>query len=90
MINLGRTFHGKEIPRFSEDELNRVVQQHWNDAISPNLSFADLYRHKRQVAFTPMQELVLSKWYLDRSIVIGDAAHKVWNAINIQRSRALF
>jgi len=76
-VNLGRVFTGSEIPQLTESDIDRVVQEHWDDHITPDVRLSDLYKYKRNVVFSPMREFVYEKWHLNRSIVLGDAAHQV-------------
>ncbi|KAJ5233819.1 monooxygenase [Penicillium citrinum] len=80
-VNLGRALTGSEIPRLTESDIDRVVQEHWDDRITPDIRLADLYKHKRNVVFSPMREFVYKKWHLNRSIVLGDAAHQMTSNI---------
>ncbi|OQE29512.1 hypothetical protein PENSTE_c002G05463 [Penicillium steckii] len=80
-VNMGRVLTGSEIPHLTESDIEKVVQEHWDDQITPDVRFSDLYRHKRNVVFSPMREFVFAKWHLKRSIVLGDAAHQMTSNI---------
>ncbi|KAL4999143.1 hypothetical protein BDV10DRAFT_193812 [Aspergillus recurvatus] len=75
--NMGKTYHGAQIPRFSEEDKERIVQEHWNDRITSDLRMSDLYKAKQHLICTPLTEIVYQKWHFGRMIVLGDAAHKM-------------
>lgn len=75
--NLGKTYHGANIPCFTEEDKERIVQEHWNDRITPDLRMSDLYKAKQHLVCTPLRETEYRKWSLGRMIVLGDASHTV-------------
>ncbi|KAJ5633952.1 hypothetical protein N7528_001794 [Penicillium herquei] len=76
MKNLGQTFHGREIPHFSEKDKEEMVKEHWNDKVAPGIAVSDLYNNRlRPLFMAPMREYVHKKWHLGRMMIIGDAAH---------------
>lgn len=78
MKNLGKTYHGEDIPRFGFKDEKRIIEEHWNDRIGPEISFSDLYNNPlRPTVLRPMREFTYSKWFLHRMLIIGDAAHQV-------------
>ncbi|KAL4863041.1 hypothetical protein BDV12DRAFT_206836 [Aspergillus spectabilis] len=72
---LAKTYRGADIPRFSEEDKEQIIQEHWNDRIAPDLLMSDLYKAKQQLVCTPLREIVHHKWSLCRMIVLGDASH---------------
>lgn len=74
---MGKTLYGSEIPRFTKEDEEKLVKEHWDDHITPSLKFSDLYKHKISSVYTPLPEYVYKKWYFQRIMTIGDAAHKV-------------
>ncbi|KAJ5679112.1 monooxygenase [Penicillium macrosclerotiorum] len=78
MVKLQQTFHGSEIPRFSDQDMEKVIQEHWNDPIAPGVNFSDLYNNRLSRTFLkPMREFIYKKWHLDRMMIIGEAAHQM-------------
>ncbi|KAK0664378.1 FAD-dependent monooxygenase andE [Lasiodiplodia hormozganensis] len=74
-----KTLHGmeNEIPRrFSEEEKKAVAEKFWNDPIVENVTFGDLYKNNYSAILTALPEFVFSKFFFQRIITIGDAAHK--------------
>ncbi|KAE8419529.1 hypothetical protein BDV36DRAFT_282175 [Aspergillus pseudocaelatus] len=76
MSNMGKTFYGADIPRLDNKELDALAQKHWNDHITPDVRFSDLYKNRMSTIYTPMRECVDRKWHLNRVMLIGDAVHK--------------
>ncbi|KAH7007915.1 hypothetical protein B0J12DRAFT_692087 [Macrophomina phaseolina] len=74
--DLGKTYYGADNPRFGKKDEEDVVVRHWNDAITEKIRFSDLYDRKTTSVCTPLHEYVVRAWHSQRSIVIGDAAHK--------------
>ncbi|PWY82319.1 monooxygenase [Aspergillus eucalypticola CBS 122712] len=77
MEKMKQTYYGADIPRFSEEDKQRTLQEHWNDQVTPNVRLSDLYKRQLSTIYTPMPEFVYKKWHLGRIITIGDACHKV-------------
>ncbi|KAJ5112244.1 hypothetical protein N7532_000289 [Penicillium argentinense] len=74
--NMGKALHGSEIPRFTKDEEESLAREHWDDCITPNLRFSELYKNKISSVYTALPEYVYKRWYFQRVMTIGDAAHK--------------
>jgi 2-polyprenyl-6-methoxyphenol hydroxylase-like FAD-dependent oxidoreductase len=81
---LDKTYHGTDIPHFSKEDEEQIVQEHWNDHITPDLRMSDLYKARQHLVCTPLREIMYHKWSLNRMIVLGDASHTV------RRSRSGF
>lgn len=82
-----KTLHGmeNEIPRrFSEEEKKAVAEKFWNDPIVENVTFGDLYKNNYSAILTALPEFVFSKFFFQRIITIGDAAHKVSDSHSAQ------
>ncbi|KAJ5295636.1 hypothetical protein N7508_010457 [Penicillium antarcticum] len=76
VLNMGKTLYGDDIPRFTKADEEAVAKQHWNDRITPDLQFSDLYKSKVASVHTALPEYVYKKWYFQRMMTIGDASHK--------------
>lgn len=68
--------YGDEIPKFTQEDQERVLAQKQDDPITPNLTFKDVLDRKISSVLVPLEEHVFRKWYFKRIITIGDAAHK--------------
>ncbi|PYH93622.1 DUF747-domain-containing protein [Aspergillus ellipticus CBS 707.79] len=75
--NFSYTYYGTDIPQFTREDMARVIQEHWNDPVTPDLRLSDLYGARMGAVYTPMREFVYKKWHLERMITVGDACHKV-------------
>ncbi|KAL4877357.1 hypothetical protein BJY04DRAFT_198250 [Aspergillus karnatakaensis] len=73
--NLGKSLRNDEVPRFTEEDKQRLVQEHWHDKITPSLTLGDLYKCHQRVIHTPLREGIHKKWHLGRIMTIGDASH---------------
>ncbi|KAJ5328481.1 hypothetical protein N7452_008871 [Penicillium brevicompactum] len=76
VVNMGKTFYGADIPRFSKEEEEALAREHWDDQLTPGLRFSDLYTSKIASVYTALPEYVYKKWYFQRTMTIGDASHK--------------
>ncbi|KAJ0417975.1 hypothetical protein BJY00DRAFT_303093 [Aspergillus carlsbadensis] len=74
---MDRTYFGSDIPKFTQADQERFAREHWDDQITADVRFSDLYRAKQEVIHTPLREFIYSKWHLNRMIVLGDASHKM-------------
>ncbi|KAF7617473.1 putative monooxygenase [Aspergillus flavus] len=77
MSHMGKTFYGPNIPRLDEKEQDALAQKHWNDHITPDVRFSELYKNRISTIYTPMRECVDRNWHLNRVMLIGDAVHKM-------------
>ncbi|OKO98097.1 2-heptyl-3-hydroxy-4(1H)-quinolone synthase [Penicillium subrubescens] len=78
MKKLRRTCHGTEIPHFLPEDSDTILQEHQNDPVGPGVFVSDL-REKllRPTVLKPMREFTYQKWFLQRMLIIGDAAHQM-------------
>ncbi|KAL3442923.1 hypothetical protein BJX65DRAFT_298688 [Aspergillus insuetus] len=83
-----QTLLGDDIDSF-EGNTEGLVQEHWDDRITPNVQFADLYKHRLSVIHTPLREYVYDRWHLARTIVLGDASHKMTPILGLGGNSAL-
>lgn len=76
-VNLGKTYYGKDIPRFSKEDEDKVVEEHRADRITDTMTFGDIYQHRISSVLTALPEYSFKKWHFNRIITIGDSVHKV-------------
>ncbi|PWY91990.1 FAD/NAD(P)-binding domain-containing protein [Aspergillus sclerotioniger CBS 115572] len=74
---LDQIYYGADIPRFTDEDKEKILQDHMNDQITPDIRLSDLYSRALTTSCTPMAEFVYKNWHLGRMITIGDACHKV-------------
>ncbi|WZH45342.1 FAD_binding_3 domain-containing protein [Fusarium acuminatum] len=75
-VKLPVPLYGKDIPRYTKDDEEKLVQEHASDKITPEVTFGQLYTARTISTLTPLHEYVFKKWHYKRIITIGDAAHK--------------
>ncbi|KAJ5686680.1 hypothetical protein N7536_009299 [Penicillium majusculum] len=74
--NMGKTYYGADIPRFTKEEEEAFAKEHFDDQITPTLKFSALYKSKTSSAYSSLAEHVYKRWHFQRIITIGDACHK--------------
>ncbi|KGO65541.1 Monooxygenase, FAD-binding [Penicillium italicum] len=74
--NMGKTYCGEDIPRFTKEEEEELAAKHFDDQITPTLQFSALYKSKIASAYSALPEYVYKRWHFQRTITIGDASHK--------------
>ncbi|KAF9876991.1 FAD binding domain protein [Colletotrichum karsti] len=72
-----KTMYGKDIPRYSKDDLEKLAREHLDDKIVDNLTFGDIYKNRIMSTLVPLEEYVFDKWHYKRIVTIGDASHKI-------------
>jgi 2-polyprenyl-6-methoxyphenol hydroxylase-like FAD-dependent oxidoreductase len=68
---------GKEIPRYTKEDEARFVEEHGHRAITESVTFGDIYTKRISSTLTPLHEVVFDRWGFERTVLIGDSAHKV-------------
>ncbi|KAJ5841870.1 hypothetical protein N7534_011700 [Penicillium rubens] len=74
--NMGKTYYGADIPRFTKEEEETFAMEHLDDQITPTLQFSALYKSKIASAYSSLPEYVYKRWHFQRTMTIGDASHK--------------
>ncbi|KAL4909607.1 hypothetical protein BDW74DRAFT_143378 [Aspergillus multicolor] len=74
---MDKTCYGSEIPKITEEEKEKIVSEHWNDALTPILKMGELFESRNVLVCTPLREIVYKKTGLGRIGVLGDAGHKM-------------
>ncbi|KAG7054522.1 hypothetical protein JMJ77_0007002 [Colletotrichum scovillei] len=72
-----KTLYGRDIPRYTKADEERIIKQHWDDQILENMTLGNLYEKRIATTLAPLQTYVFEKWHYKRAITIGDSAHKV-------------
>jgi 2-polyprenyl-6-methoxyphenol hydroxylase-like FAD-dependent oxidoreductase len=76
-VKMSQVMHGKEVPRFSVEDEQRLAEQHFGDQLNEYDSFEDVYKNRIIATLTPLHEYQWKRWYFERIMTIGDACHKV-------------
>ncbi|KAK1637694.1 FAD binding domain-containing protein [Colletotrichum phormii] len=74
---VGDTKYGKDIPRYSKEDTEKLALEHWEDLVFENVTFGDIYKNKIMATLVPLEEYVFEKWHYQRTVCIGDASHKI-------------
>lgn len=75
--DLGRTLVLSECPRYSPADVDAVCQSVAELSVSHTVKFAAVYANRTAAMKTCLEEGVAKKWHTDRTVIVGDAAHKV-------------
>ncbi|KAF2010913.1 FAD/NAD(P)-binding domain-containing protein [Aaosphaeria arxii CBS 175.79] len=68
---------GKDIPKFSKEDERALAEKHFQDRLTDDMLFEDLYENRLQTSLVSTEDHVFPRWHYRRIITIGDAAHKL-------------
>ncbi|CAN9409034.1 unnamed protein product [Alternaria alternata] len=68
---------GKDIPRYTEEDEQALVERHLQDRITDKVTFEELYANRLQTTLVSVEDNAFTRWHYRRIITTGDAAHKV-------------
>ncbi|OJD33921.1 fad binding domain protein [Diplodia corticola] len=74
--NMGKKCDGPDLPQYTKQDEEALAKEHWNEPITENITFGDMYAARISSVLTPLPEYVFKKWHFKRIMTIGDAAHK--------------
>ncbi|KAJ0355425.1 hypothetical protein COL154_011356 [Colletotrichum chrysophilum] len=74
---VGETKRGKDIPRYSKEDTEKLALAHMSDRLYEEVTFGDIYKNKIMATLVPLEEYVFEKWHYKRIVCIGDASHKI-------------
>ncbi|KAJ5178398.1 uncharacterized protein N7500_001097 [Penicillium coprophilum] len=74
--NMGTTYYGADIPRFTKEEETAFAKEHFDDQVTPTLKYSALYETKIASVYSTLPEYVYKRWHFQRTMTIGDASHK--------------
>ncbi|KAL0943432.1 FAD binding domain protein [Colletotrichum truncatum] len=74
---IDKTLRGKEIPRYTKQDLEDLAKEHLDDKIYDDVTFGAIYKNRIMSTLVPLEEYVFDKWHYRRIITIGDASHKI-------------
>ncbi|KAJ1324860.1 FAD dependent monooxygenase [Microdochium nivale] len=75
-IKFANIRRGKDIPKFTRQDEEKMVEENRDFLIQDNLTFGDVYDKRISSTLTSLHEIVYKKWFYERMILIGDSAHK--------------
>lgn len=73
----GKTSQGENIPRYTEQDQDRIVEKFGNDQIIAGVTLSDLMKNKMQTTLVPLEEGVQKTCHYRRMVLVGDSWHKV-------------
>ncbi|KFY43105.1 hypothetical protein V494_02099 [Pseudogymnoascus sp. VKM F-4513 (FW-928)] len=80
---------GNNIPTFTKEDEREILDARSNDNITPTVKFRRLLDSKESSTIFSLQEYVFRRWYFQRIITIGDAAHKMFPITGYSESASL-
>ncbi|KAI0157184.1 FAD/NAD(P)-binding domain-containing protein [Hypoxylon sp. FL1284] len=63
--------------KYTDEEAQELAASIGDHPITKTCKFSDLWESRTRGALIPIEEGVLDRWYYDRIVLAGDAAHKV-------------
>lgn len=76
-FKLPQRLYDDDIPKYTNEDMKRILDQRQDDNITPNLKFKTVLERRLTSVLVPLQEHTFKQWYFKRIITIGDSAHKV-------------
>lgn len=80
---LDRKYPYSSAPRWSTTDTESMAEQFATDHIWNGVQFGDLWKRRRAVGMTNLEEGVFSTWHCGRVVCIGDSMHKVPQSLHI-------
>ncbi|KAJ4129640.1 hypothetical protein NW754_003922 [Fusarium falciforme] len=74
---LTETKYGREIGKYSKRDEEALVKERYDDNITEEVTFGELYSNKVMSTLVPLEEYVFERWHYKRIVTIGDSAHKI-------------
>lgn len=68
---------GSSIPRYTNEDRERLVSKCENDMLKPGYAFGDLYKAQIKSSMVALEEGVLKTAFYRRVVLVGDSWHKV-------------
>lgn len=68
---------GSSIPRYTDEDRERLVAKYENDMLKPGYTFGDLYKTQIKSSLVALEEGVLKTVFYKRVVLVGDSWHKV-------------
>lgn len=75
--DLGHAHPLSSCPRYSEEDIETTCQAVAHLQLSPSLKFGDVYARRSFAIKIPLEEGTTRSWHTSRTVLVGDAAHKV-------------
>ncbi|KAH6654440.1 hypothetical protein BKA67DRAFT_565173 [Truncatella angustata] len=75
--HLGRTVHLSEVPRYTNADIHDSCKPVGHLKISTDVTFQDVYDKREITMEFVLEEGVAKVWHTKRTVIVGDAAHKM-------------
>ncbi|GME28065.1 FAD binding domain-containing protein [Neofusicoccum parvum] len=75
-VRLEEQHDSLDLPRYTKDDEVKLAKTYWEDKVTEETTFGDIYTNRTASVLTILPEYVLTKWHFGRIITIGDSAHK--------------
>lgn len=76
---------GTAIRRYTEQDLDRLLDLARDDIVKPGISFGDIFDRRIRASIVPIEEGILEQCFYKRVVLLGDSWHKVNNISGWQR-----
>lgn len=70
--------HGLSIPRYTDEDKEKLAAMYEDDVFQPGLTFGDAYKNCIFSTLVPLEEGVLNTCFYKRIVLAGDSWHKVF------------
>ncbi|KAL2847542.1 hypothetical protein BJY01DRAFT_234224 [Aspergillus pseudoustus] len=77
LLKLDRQYPYSSAPRWSSTDIEKTAERFAADNIWNGIRFSDLWKQRRVVGITNLEEGVFSTWHCGRMVCIGDSMHKM-------------
>jgi len=76
-IKLDSKHYAPNIPRFKPSDAENMAVLHKDRKLTEQVVFSDLWTTRVRCTIVALEEGVVGKWHSERTVLLGDSAHKV-------------
>lgn len=76
-IKMDQKYYAPNIPRFTAADAEALAAKHAHRKMSRDATFGDVWRTRSKTTLVALEEGVTGTWFNDRTVLVGDSAHKV-------------
>jgi FAD dependent monooxygenase len=76
-IKMDKKYYVPNIPRFTPADADALAEKHKHRKMSKDVTFDDMWRTRTRCTLVALEEGVTETWFNDRTVLLGDSAHKV-------------
>ncbi|RDW89703.1 FAD protein [Coleophoma cylindrospora] len=74
---LDKRYFGKDIPRYTKDDLDEAIKPFMNIHMTDDITFESIWATRTFANMTCVEESQFENWTSDRIVCVGDAIHKM-------------